>query len=45
MNKKQLRKDRKKAIRMQNNSSRKLSLSEALREVRKENDELSAHNQ
>ena len=43
MDKKQLRKDRKKAIRMQNNSSRKLSFADALREVRKENDELSTH--
>lgn len=44
MDKKQLRRERKKAIKMQNNSSRKLSFSEALREVRKVDDELPTHN-
>ena len=44
MDKKELRKLRKKAIKVQNNSSRKMSFAEALQEVRKVTDEFSTHN-
>lgn len=43
MDKKQLRKQRKKAIKMQNNSSRKMSFAEALQEIRKVMDEFPTH--
>lgn len=43
MDKKKLRKQRKKAIKMQNNSSRKLSFAEALQEIRRVMDEFPTH--
>jgi hypothetical protein len=44
MDKKEIRKLRKKAIKVQNNSSRKMHFSEAMQEVRKVTDEFSTHN-
>jgi hypothetical protein len=44
VSKQEIRKLRKKAIKMQNNSSRKMSFSEAMQEVRKVTDEFSTHN-
>ena len=44
MDKKEIRKLRKRAIKVQNNSSRKMHFSEAMHEVRKVTDEFSTHN-
>lgn len=45
IDKKEIRKLRKKAIKMQNNSSRKLSFSEAMQEAKRVADEFSTHDQ
>lgn len=44
MDKREIRKLRKKAIKAQNNSSRKMNFSEAMQEVRKVTDEFSTYN-